>query len=48
MKGYFKYSVEMFRDGQWELEFRFYRIKKDLNSQDLFTHSNRRNAKLIE
>lgn len=47
MKEYFKYSIEVVVEGKWETEFRFYRIEKDLNSQDLFTHSKRRNAKLI-
>lgn len=44
----YKYLVEMFREGKWEIETRFYIIEKNLNDIDLKPIPNkRRNAKFI-
>jgi len=44
----YKYSVEMFREGKWEIEIRYYMIQKDLNDIDLKPIENKRkNATLI-
>lgn len=45
----YKYSIEMFRDGDWEVEVRYYEKQKNLNDFDLYSIDNkRRNAQFIE
>lgn len=44
----YKYSIELFTEGVWIIEIRFYYIDKDLNDFDLHPVENkRRNVKLI-
>lgn len=44
----YKYSVEMFVDGKWTSQIRYYHVVKDLRDFDLCDiHNKRRNAKKL-
>lgn len=44
----YKYSVELYINNKWIIEYRYYNIIKNLNDFDLRNCNNRRNAKLIK